>query len=248
MSARAAHPLSVVRSAAPRAAILLDFDGTLSPIAERPDLARLQPGMHRVLVELVREFELVAVVSGRTRDEVATLVRVDGVLIEGSYGLTLSGGSDPIPREIVRRVEEVAAVLPGSFVEPKGVTIALHVRGTDDPDSAEASARRLLAPIADGAGLRLVGGKRVVELVPSSASLKADAVRRLLAAPEIHAALFAGDDEGDLGAFAELDRTPVEGVKVAVRGSETPRAVIEAADVVVDGPAGLLKLLRSLLG
>lgn len=79
--------------------------------------------------------------------------------------------------------------------------------------------------------------------------MKEGAVEGLAVEERLDAALFAGDDLADLRAFAALDRLAERGVltvKIAVRGPETPRALTDAADVVVDGPAGLVILLDRL--
>ncbi|MGH2659394.1 MAG: trehalose-phosphatase, partial [Actinomycetota bacterium] len=78
---------------------------------------------------------------------------------------------------------------------------------------------------------------------------KGGAVERLVGEHALRAALFAGDDEADLDAFAALDRLRSKGllaVKVAVRGDETPPGLVDSADVVVEGPEGLVALLRQL--
>jgi trehalose 6-phosphate phosphatase len=91
----------------------------------------------------------------------------------------------------------------------------------------------------------------VVEFVPPDRPLKGGAVERLVGEHELEAVLYAGDDHADLDAFAALDRLSASEdvratVRVAVRGPETPPAMVEAADVVVDGPEGLVDLLRTL--
>jgi trehalose 6-phosphate phosphatase len=237
--------VDAIRGAAPRAAILLDFDGTLSPIVGRPELARIEHGMREVLGELVSAFELVAVVTGRPSSAVEPLIEVDGIRVEGLYGL--AARASEVPDVVAEGVARVGATLPGSFVEPKGATIALHVRGTRDPDAAGAQALRALAPLAEAADMRIIGGKRVLELVPRDAPLKDAAVRRLLSSVEVDAAMYAGDDAADLDAFAALDAATATGVKVAVRGPETPAAVLDAADVVVEGPRGMRDLLRAVI-
>jgi trehalose 6-phosphate phosphatase len=89
----------------------------------------------------------------------------------------------------------------------------------------------------------------VVELVPAGRPLKEGAVERIVADERLDAVLYAGDDTADLRAFEALDRLAERGVrtvKVAVHGRETPSELSDAADVVVDGPAGLVTLLRGL--
>lgn len=236
-----------MRDSAARAAILLDFDGTLSPIVERPELARMAPGIRPALSDLARAFSVVAVVSGRSSEQVRDLVGVDGVRVEGLYGMQAGDDLAPVPDPLIRRVAAVGEGLPGSVVERKGPTVALHLRGTDDPEAAQEAAAVLLAPIARSWAMRLLRGKRVLELVPRDAPLKGDAVGRLLASVDVDAALYAGDDEADLDAFAALDRAVPAGVKVAVQGPETPGALVRAADLVVDGPDGMRELLRALI-
>jgi trehalose 6-phosphate phosphatase len=242
-----ARALAALRHDPRRAAILLDFDGTLSAIADRPDLARIAPGVRDALARLVPAYALVAVVSGRPAAEVGPLVGVEGVRIEGLYGMDGRPGATAVPGDVVAEIERVAVALPGSVVERKGATVALHVRGTADPDAAEASAAAALGPLASAAGMRLLTGKRVLELVPNDASLKDRAVRRLIDASGAAAALYAGDDAADLDAFTALDDARVDAVKVAVRGPETPASVVAAADVVVDGPDGMADLLNDLI-
>ena len=90
----------------------------------------------------------------------------------------------------------------------------------------------------------------VLELVPAGRPMKGAAVERL-ARGELEAVLYAGDDHADLDAFAALDRLARDGiivVRVAVHGDETPEALVEAADLVVQGPSGLVETLRTLSG
>ena len=140
---------------------------------------------------------------------------------------------------------DAARGVPGSRVERKGASVAVHYRAADDPSIAHEQLAAGLAPIADEAGLELLPGKMVIELVPAGRPLKeggrADRRRRGL-----EAVLYAGDDVADLRAFEALDRLAERGVrtvKVAVHGRDPGRAEA-AADVVVDGPAGLVTMLR----
>jgi trehalose 6-phosphate phosphatase len=79
--------------------------------------------------------------------------------------------------------------------------------------------------------------------------MKGGVVERIAGGSELQAVLYAGDDVADLDAFDAVDRLAAKGlatVKVAVRGDETPAGLLDAADVVVEGPAGLVALLRGL--
>jgi trehalose 6-phosphate phosphatase len=152
---------------------------------------------------------------------------------------------------VVPRAEAAAAEVPEAWVEDKGVSVAVHYRQAPDPASARAVLVVALQPVATGAGLELIEGKMVVELVPPDRPLKGGAVERLVGEHALEALLYAGDDHADLDAFAALDRLSASkdvgvAVRVAVRGPETPPAMVEAADVVVEGPEGLVDLLRTL--
>jgi trehalose 6-phosphate phosphatase len=108
-----------------------------------------------------------------------------------------------------------------------------------------------LAPIAERDGLELIEGKMVLELVPAGASRKGGVVEAILERSGARFALYAGDDLPDIEAFEALDRAIVAGtlaaaVKVAVKGPETPEELVTRADVVVEGPAGLVALLGQL--
>jgi trehalose 6-phosphate phosphatase len=97
--------------------------------------------------------------------------------------------------------------------------------------------------------MELIEGKMVLELVPPDRPLKGGVVERLVRSHGLEAVLYAGDDVADLDAFTTLERLGRSGVvaiRVAVLGPETPPALAVAADVGVDGPAGLVELLTSL--
>jgi trehalose 6-phosphate phosphatase len=85
----------------------------------------------------------------------------------------------------------------------------------------------------------------VLEVRPPVAADKGTAVRALVTRAAVRRGLYAGDDTTDLDAFAGLDELDV-GVRVAVDSGEAPPALLEAADIVVDGPEGVLELLRRL--
>jgi trehalose 6-phosphate phosphatase len=227
-----------------RAGVLLDFDGTLAPIVSRPELARPEPGAAEVLRSLAGRLALVAIVTGRQGEEVRRMLDVPELRIEGVYGL--EGASAPASPALRSSVEAAARDVVGAWVEDKGVTLAVHVRGAADPEDAMVRLRPPLETVAATNGMRLVPGKLVLELVPAGRPMKGEAVRRLVQGSVLAAALYAGDDVADLDAFEALRRSVHEPVCVAVMGPETPPALPDAADLVVDGPVGLVELLRGL--
>ncbi len=237
------------------AALFLDFDGTLAPIVADPSVARPLDGVVEVLGHLATRLALVAVVSGRPAEFLATaLGPPPGLRLLGLYGLEEVGADGRVRspasveqwRPVVARVTERArATAPGGLsIEAKGLTVTLHWR--QHPGTAgwaEAFADDQCART----GLVAQRGRMAVELRPPVAVDKGTAVRALA---EGYAAVGCfGDDLGDLAAFAALGQLASQGIavaRVAVTDAESPPEVAAAADVVVEGPAGALALLRLL--
>jgi trehalose 6-phosphate phosphatase len=240
-------PLTAFRGVEGRSGVLLDFDGTLSPIVARPELARIRDGARDAITRLVSRYAVVAIVSGRTDDQLKDLVGIEGVRLAALYGL--ADEAPALPVELLEAVSAAAASIQGTRVEPKGGSVAVHYRAAEEAVAAHDLLIRVLTPIAAARGLELLPGKMVLELVPSGRPLKEGAVERIVAEERLDAVLYAGDDVADIRAFEALDRLAERGVhtlKVAVHGRETPLALSDAADLVVDGPAGLVTLLRAL--
>jgi len=231
--------LDRLRSAPERAAVLLDVDGTLAPIAERPEDAAVPEETRAVLRDLVARYSLVAAVTGRPGALGRDLVGVEGMEVVGSHGLEL----DPAADEWRARLQEFRRTVDWP-VEDKGLGLSYHYRTHEDPDRARAELEQV-AELARSAGLRARFGRMVLELLPPLDANKGTAVRALLEGPRLTRALFAGDDTTDLDAFGAVEELEV-GVKVAVASDEAPPELLARADVVVAGPAGLIELLRTL--
>jgi len=231
--------LDRLRGAPERAAVLLDVDGTLAPIVERPEDAAVPEETRAVLRELVGRYALVAAVTGRPGALGRDLVGVEGVEVVGSHGLELDEGAD----EWRARLQEFRRTVDWP-VEDKGLGLSYHYRTHQDPAQARAELEQI-AELARSAGLRARFGRMVLELLPPLDANKGTAVRALLERQHLTRALFAGDDTTDLDAFGALDELEV-GVKVAVASDEAPPELLAQADVVVAGPAGLIELLRTL--
>jgi len=222
-----------------QAAILLDVDGVLAPIVARPADARVPEETLVELARLVSRYALVGCVSGRPRTELEALLAIDGLSLVGEHGLELA----PEASEWAGRVEEFARGVDWP-AEQKPLSVSFHFRRADD----EAAARAYLTRVADAAvreGLVPRWGRMVLEVRPPVDADKGTAVRALLGRAGLRRALYAGDDATDLDAFTGLDELELA-VRVAVDSGEAPAGLVEAADLVVDGPAGMLRLLRAL--
>ncbi|HZU80218.1 MAG TPA: trehalose-phosphatase [Acidimicrobiales bacterium] len=251
-----AGPLGVLRRDPARAAVLTDFDGTLAPIVPDPETAAPLPEAPRVLQALAERFAVVAVISGRPVSFLARHLAVPapGVRLYGGYGAEwMEDGIVHVDGAVEPWVEPARSVLaaaraeapPGVGIEDKGWAVTLHWRPAPE---AGAWAEDFAARWSAATGMVLQPGRMAVEFRPPVAFDKGSVVERL-AAP-CSAACFAGDDAGDLAAFGALDRlalTGVHGVRVAVADTESPAELVDRADVVVEGPAEALTLLRGLL-
>jgi len=234
-------------------AVVLDFDGTLSPIVTDPAEARPGDGAIEVLAALVARYALVAVVSGRPVDFLAPLVP-EGVVLSGLYGLEVIRGDQRIDpdradvwREVVSHVARRSADHgpEGMVVEPKGLSLTLHYRAHPEAGPAVAEWARQQSARS---GLVARPAKMSVELHPPIDTDKGTALEQLIEG--LSAVLYAGDDRGDLPAFDALDRLAARGVdtvRVAVASAEVPPELVDRADVVVDDPVALVELLHTLV-
>jgi trehalose 6-phosphate phosphatase len=150
-------------------------------------------------------------------------------------------------REALPGLLAEAAAPEGTAIEDKGTAIAVHTRRTADPAAALAALREPLGRLAVSTGMTVEPGRMVLEIRPPGMD-KGAALRALATERAAGSVLFCGDDLGDLAAFAavrELRAEGIPGCAVASRSAETP-TVAESADLVVDGPHGIVRLLSSL--
>lgn len=234
------------------AAVIVDFDGTLSPIVSDPGAARPVEGAVQALVDLTRRFGLVAVMSGRPIEFLRSHLP-DDLVLSGLYGLEVvrAGARVDHPgagawREAVADVVSTSADRgpEGMVVESKGLSLTLHYRTRPEIGPAVIEWARKQAARS---GLVVRPAKMSVELHPPIPADKGTALESLV--DGLDAVCFVGDDSGDLPAYDALDRLADRGVhalRVAVASRETPDELIARADLVLDGPPEVLAFLRRL--
>jgi trehalose 6-phosphate phosphatase len=219
--------------------LLLDVDGTLAAIVERPEDASVPEPTRAVLRELAQRYALVACVSGRPEEDARRVVGVDGLVYVGEHGL----GLDPHTAEWQGPIDELVEAA-GWPPERKPSSVAFHYRTAEDEQAAVATLRSVERRAVE-LGLRPRWGRKVLEILPPVDASKGAAVRSLLEERSLRRALYAGDDATDLDAFRGLDGLELA-VRVAVVSEEGPSELAANADVVVDGTETLVELLRRL--
>jgi trehalose 6-phosphate phosphatase len=250
-----------------RALLAFDFDGVLSPIVDDPEQSQPLPGMFQVLADVARHVGSVAIITGRpvsfltSREGFDLVASVPNFTIFGHYGFerwdALSQETKSVPpnkaiavvREELSLLLKQPGIAQGSWLEDKSSAVAVHTRRTADPAGALAMLSKPVHDLAQRHDLRVEPGKMVLEIRPHGVN-KGDVLGEIIRACNWHSVLYAGDDLGDLAAFAIVDklrRDGVPGIRVC-SGSTEADEVAKAADLVVDGPAGVMQLLTDLKG
>src|SRR3954464_3562140 len=266
-----AEALKPVTDDPARAGVFLDIDGTLAPIVGRAEDAKVPDTTSRLLAALARRYGLVACVSGRAAAEARRLVGGGAITYAGSHGAELleAGASKPTvlpafadwaPRvqDFARARDERDLRLLRVRIEDKGPIVALHWRGVPDEEAARTRLEGV-AQEAEAEGLAIHWGRKVLEIRPPVEVNKGQPVTELARRHDLTAALFAGDDATALDAFDALDSLPAAARgparaprarpaagRAGVRSDEGRAAIVERADLVVDGPEGFVAVLEAL--
>ena len=211
--------------------IMLDVDGTLAPIAPRPEDATVPIETRRAIGALAVMPDVhIALVSGRSAQDARRIVGLDRLWCIGNHGcelinhggeLTLDPQVEPYRGAVAqaaRRLESLAAPIAGVRVEDKGPTLSVHYRHADP--AVVPSLRATIESVGTQLGLRMTAGKMVFELRPPVRIDKGTSVLALaksLGALEENASLmFIGDDETDEDAFRALRSRAPKAVTVRV--------------------------------
>lgn len=242
--------------------VFTDFDGTLSEIALTPDDAVAADGAEQALRTLAAIVDVTGIVTGRAVDDVLRRVDVPGLTVVGNHGLEWFSNGERIDHEaglsaeegtrlamaaIERRMGE-AGLLDGMIFENKRLSASIHYRNAVDPVLVE----RTLIPIAEEAaeanGLRIAGGKMVLELRPRVRVSKGTAMDQLVQMYSLKGAVFFGDDVTDVDGFRSLhvlrDDGQVSALAVAVLSPDVHPDVVAESDYSVDSVASTVELFQ----
>ncbi|MFE7239707.1 trehalose-phosphatase [Streptomyces sp. NPDC057580] len=251
-----------------RAVVALDFDGTLAEIVPDPEQARAHPGTVPALAALAPKVASVAVITGRPADVAvrhggfAGVPGLDHLVVLGHYGAerwdAVSGtvhAPAPHPGVAAVRAElpgllERFASWRGTWIEEKGRALAVHTRRAADPQAAFDALRGPLGALAARHGLIVEPGRLVLELRPPGMD-KGVALTEFVRETDAESVLFAGDDLGDLAAYAAVEKLRAEGpdgipgLLVCSGSAEVPE-LAERADLLLPGPGAVVEFLSAL--
>jgi alpha,alpha-trehalase len=198
--------------------VFLDYDGTLTPIVDRPELAILPDNTRETLRELAKHCT-VGVISGRDRVNVQQMVNVDSLIYAGSHGFDISGPKNwkmqheigtqflPILDQVEASLHEHLDSIVGTLIERKKFSVAVHYRlvGSQDLHAVRSAVEAVLSQHPD---LRTIHGKKLYDLQPGIDWDKGKALTWLLEALNIPrdrvVTFFFGDDVTDEDAFRVL--------------------------------------------
>lgn len=244
-----------------RPAVFLDYDGTLTPIVERPEDAIISESMREAVRGLAERCP-VCVVSGRDRKVVQELMGLDNLIVAGSHGFDIwspdegtiehdaGSGFDELIEEVKNTLEEKASPYEGAFVEPKKASVAIHYRlvSEDKKPKIKQIVDDLLAERPEE--LKVTPGKMVYEVQPKIDWDKGKAVLFLIETLDLDrediVPIYLGDDITDEHAFEAL-KTPARGIGIYVGEEDQPEEGREsAADYVLETIPEVERFLDSL--
>lgn len=262
--------LEPLRADPAHSAILLDIDGTLAPIVRHAADAHVPEATRSLLIEISRRYALVGCVSGRRAATARQIVAIGTLVYVGNHGgeLLRPGATRPeLDPDVSAWSERVRAFAERAYTpqlqrarvrnEDKQAIAAFHWRGAPDEEAAAALVREI-AERAQREGFVVHWGRKVLEVRPPVALDKGLGITALLQSAaagngtRVLSALYAGDDTTDVDAFRALHALAADGTLqrslcVAVDSEETPPALLQDADLTIDGQDGVRGLLEALL-
>jgi trehalose-phosphatase len=235
-----------------RAAVFLDYDGTLTPIVSQPANAWLADSMRQTLRELAARAP-VAILSGRDLDDVRRRVNINAIIYAGSHGFDIAG-----PRGLRKEVDaeflpsldlaekelhDVLDEISGARVERKRFSVAVHYRNVEE--NGVPVVEQAVGEVATRhPELRRIDGKKVYELLPDIDWDKGKAVLWLLEVLGLErgnvSPTYIGDDSTDEDAFRALE---LRGIGILVSEESRPTA----ARYSLKNPAEVERFLRKLV-
>lgn len=249
-----AKPLFSERGAArldtivqPNMLCVFDFDGTLAPIVEQPDQARL-PAVVRERLLALQRLAPVAILTGRALGDIATRLDFKADFMVGNHGLE---GLPDSPRrslgfeqdctgwriQLEQAFDDHVRYDPALLMENKGISLSVHYRHAENQAKAQENLTQLFATLTPPP--RIIAGKCVFNLLPQAAGDKGTAFNELMQLSGANTAIYVGDDVTDEDVF-RLTRSDLLSIRI---GEHTE----SAAQFMVAGYSEILPLLDDLI-
>ena len=223
--------------------LLSDFDGTLTPIVDRPELAVLAPGVRQTLVELTGHQKFIfGVISGRSLPDLQDKFGIPGMIYAGNHGLELSGpglefvhreadGMRQILCEVFEILKRELGNMPGVVLENKGLTLSVHYRLA--PEASVGQIQELfgatVSPLVVDGQLKTSEGKKVLEVRPNVDWDKGKAIAHIQGYHhQAKLTVFFGDDLTDEDGFAVVQESG--GIDVFVGPARAPTKALYRLD------------------
>lgn len=193
------------------ALLAFDYDGTLAPVTDNPEQARIPSSTMELLRELSK-LGPTAAVTGRPLTTIRKLVPETFSAWAGNHGAEMiprraGAPVSPASRRRVRHwCEQLLVALkafPGVWIEEKDLSLCIHYRASPDRAAARRVILQAVAKLEPGP--RVLPGKCVVNLLAPELPHKGHAVQGLLKAFRLKSAVYVGDDENDEDVFALTD-------------------------------------------
>ncbi len=229
--------------------LFTDIDGTISETAPSPAEAGVSPLCRRYLSSLCEHLGLVVAVSGRPAKEARDMLGLERVVYIGNHGLDQWLNGEVRVSEEARAYSTVIEALlrelsplleiEGIALENKGLTASIHYRTSPDLSMARKAILAALEGSPTAKRLRLLPGRRVIDVCPPVERNKGSAVLELVQSYLLRGGIYLGDDLTDVDAFKAMHSSPAglpfEGIAIGVTGEETLPEVYEEADFTLDG-------------
>jgi len=219
--------------------ILSDFDGTLSPIYNRPEKAHLPLKTKEILMRLTRKKNVhFGIISGRQIEDLENKIGMDNIIYGGIHGLEGFINNEPyyfpVKKmylealvDVKEKLQQMVNIFPGSFIEEKKAVFSIHYRNIDKKltSSFEHVFKSIVSPYQDDSLVKIIAGKKVYDILPDVAWEKGSFAELIIgtitkADKEPPPTIFIGDDESDEDAFKKLS----DGICIRVGKSENSSA------------------------
>jgi trehalose 6-phosphate phosphatase len=237
--------------------LITDMDGTLSEIPHNFLEVTPPPPTLPQLAKLVKNLEVLAVVSGRKTEAIKEIINIPDVQYIGHYGMERWENGQAVLHPEVAATEaamralaaelEVLKAVDGMIIQDKWATISVHYHLTAEPEKSRQQILEILAKSSHTKKMRLLHEKNNIGIVPKVDIDKGTAVTSLIKGYELQGAIYLGDDVGDVPAFRAI-RVAREvqgfmGFAILVAGPETTRETYQEADYTLDSVQDTITLL-----